>query len=322
MPTIFLTPTCGDEGKRLDVYIANTEPELSRSQVKRLITENRVDVAGRPAEPSTRVHAGAAITITVPDTTQPSLKAEPLTVLILHSDDAIIVVDKPAGLVVHPGAGQPAGTLVNQLLSRFPELLNVGDCLRPGIVHRLDKDTSGVLVVARSPSAHAYLVEQFAARTVAKTYLTLAEGSPAVERGVIDAPVGRHPKRRTAMSVVRDGKPAVTHFAVLEALGRYTLLQVTPDTGRTHQIRVHLAAAGFPIVGDPQYGRKTVLPGLERTFLHAHTLGFVHPTTRERVRYRAPLALDLAAVLQQVGCAWSEPAQLTLHDKDPTIRNR
>lgn len=322
MPTLLLTPTCGDEGKRLDVYIANTEPELSRAQVKRLIAANRVDCAGQPAEPSTRVHAGAVITVTLPDATQPSLKAEPLTTLLLHSDPDILVVDKPAGLVVHPGAGQPAGTLVNQLISRFPELLAVGDSLRPGIVHRLDKDTSGVMVVARSPAAHAYLVEQFAARAVAKTYLALVEGSPTVERGVIDAPVGRHPKRRTAMSVVRDGKPATTHFTVLESLGRYTLLEVTPDTGRTHQIRVHLAAAGFPIVRDPQYGRKTALPGLDRTFLHAHALGFVHPATRERVLYRAPLALDLVAVLQQCGSAWSEPAQLTPHVKDPTIRNR
>jgi len=322
MPTLLLTPACGDEGKRLDVYIAAAEPELSRSQVKRLIAENRVDVAGRTAEPSTRVHAGAVIKVTLPDTTEPSLDAEPLTVPLLHSDPDVLVVNKPAGLVVHPAAGRPDRTLVNQLISRFPDLLNVGDPLRPGIVHRLDKDTSGVMVVAHSPAAHAHLVAQFAARAVAKTYLTLVEGSPAVERGVIDAPVGRHPKRRTAMSVVRDGKPAITHFAVLESLGRYTLLQVTPDTGRTHQIRVHLAAAGFPIVGDPQYGRKTALPGLERTFLHAHTLGFAHPTTRERARFRAPLALDLVAVLQQCGSAWSERAQLTPHGKDPTIRNR
>lgn len=322
MPTLLLTPTCGDEGKRLDVFIAGAKTELSRSQVKRLITENRVAVAGQPAAPSTRVHAGAVIEVTVPDTTQPSLKAEPLTVPLLHSDPDVLVVNKPAGLVVHPGAGQPAGTLVNQLISRFPELLAVGDPLRPGIVHRLDRDTSGVMVVARSPSSYAWLVAQFAAQAVAKTYVALVDGTPAVERGVIDAPVGRHPRRRTAMSVVRDGKPAVTHFAVLEALGRYTLLQAIPETGRTHQIRVHLAAAGFPIVGDPQYGRASTLTGLNRTFLHAHTLGFAHPATRESVHFRAPLAPDLVAVLQQLGSAWSERAELTPRDKDPTIGNR
>ena len=322
MPTLLLTPTCGDEGKRLDVYIANTEPELSRSQVKRLITENCVVVAGQPAAPSTRVHAGAEIEVTVPDTTEPSLKAEPLTVPLLHSDPDVLVVNKPAGLVVHPGAGQPAGTLVNQLISQFPEILTVGESQRPGIVHRLDRDTSGVMVVARSPSAYAGLVAQFAEQAVDKTYVALVEGTPAVERGVIDAPVGRHPRRRTAMSVVRDGKPAVTHFAVLESLGRYTLLQVTPDTGRTHQIRVHLAAAGFPIVGDPQYGRASTLSGLTRTFLHAHTLRFTHPATRERVLYRAPLTPDLVSALQMSGSTWRGHEKLTPRDKDPTIGNR
>lgn len=322
MPTILLTPTCADEGKRLDVFIAGAGPDLSRSQVKRLIEDSKVGMAGQRVGPSSRVRAGTVVEVTLPDAAKPHVAAEPLAVPILHSDAAILVVNKPAGLVVHPGAGQQSGTLVNQLAGEFPELLAVGDPLRPGVVHRLDKDTSGVMVVARTPAAHAWLVAQFAAQAVDKTYLALVAGAPAVERGVIDAPVGRHPKRRTAMSVVRNGKPATTHFTVLESLGRYTLLKVTPDTGRTHQIRVHLAAAGMPIAGDPLYGRTSTLDGLPRTFLHAHTLGFVHPTTRERVRYRAPLALDLAAVLQHVGSAWSDPAQLTPRAKDPTIGSR
>lgn len=306
MPTFLLTPTCIDEGKRLDVYIAGAKEELSRSQVKRLIEESRVGIAGRPVGPSTKVHAGNVIEVTLPEATEIMVPAEPLAVPILHHDAAIIVVNKPAGVVVHPGAGQRDHTLVNQLVSQFPELLAVGDALRPGVVHRLDKDTSGAMVVARTPDAFACLVAQFAEQAVEKTYLALVEGTPAVQRGVIDAPVGRHPRRRTAMSVVKGGKPATTHFAVLEPLGQFTLLEVTPDTGRTHQIRVHLAAAGIPIAGDTTYGRKSTSSGLSRTFLHAHTLEFVHPTTRERVHYRAPLALDLLEVLQQIGSTWRE----------------
>lgn len=322
MPTIHLTPTCIDEGKRLDVYIAGAGTELSRSQVKRLIEESHVGMAGQRVGPATKVRAGTVIEVALPDEAESTLEAERLNVPILHHDAAILVVNKPPGLVVHPGAGQRDGTLVNQLISRFPELLSVGDPHRPGVVHRLDKDTSGVLVVARTSAAHTSLVAQFAEQAVHKTYLALVEGTPGVDRGVIDAPVGRHPKRRTAMSVVSGGKPATTHFAVLKSLGLHTLLQVTPDTGRTHQIRVHLAAAGMPIAADPQYGRRSALRGLKRTFLHAHTLEFAHPATRERVRYRAPLALDLVSVLQQVGTTWSEPAGLTHHDKDPTIGNR
>jgi 23S rRNA pseudouridine1911/1915/1917 synthase len=309
MPTILLTPTHGDAGKRLDVYIAGAEPDLSRSQVKRLTQESRVRISGQPVGPSTKVHAGVVITVTMPDATGPILKPEPLRVPILHSDAEIIVVDKPAGLVVHPGAGKPGQTLVNQLISRFPELLTVGNPIRPGVVHRLDKDTSGALVVARSMAAYEHLVAQFAARSVEKTYLALVEGAPTVERGVINAPVGRHPTRRTMMSVVSYGKPATTHFAVLESLGRYTLLQVTPDTGRTHQIRVHLSAAGLPIAGDFQYGGKTPFTGLDRMFLHAFALGFLHPATQEKVDFRAPLADDLAQALRRCGSTWERNRQ-------------
>ncbi len=322
MPTILLTPTCIDEGKRLDVYIAGAGTELSRSQVKRLIAESLVGMAGQQVGPATRVRAGTVIEVALPDETEPNLRPERLTVPILHQDAAILVVNKPPGLVVHPGAGQHDGTLVNQLISQFPELLSVGDPLRPGVVHRLDKDTSGVMVVARTSAAHASLVAQFAEQAVHKTYMALVEGTPAVERGVIDAPVGRHPKRRTAMSVVSGGKPATTHFTVLESAGLHTLLQVTPDTGRTHQIRVHLSAAGLPVAGDSLYGRASALSGLERTFLHAHALEFMHPSSRERVSFQAPLALDLASVLQEIGITWSEHARLTRHCKDPTIGNR
>ena len=304
MPTSLLTPTSRDAGKRLDVFIAGAELNLSRSQVQRLIRERRVRVAGRPVGPATKVDAGAQIAVTLPDEAEPGLRAEPLRVRILHSDGHLIVIDKPPGLVVHPGAGQPAHTLVNQLIGGFPALLDVGDPQRPGIVHRLDRDTSGVLVVARSRDAYDSMVAQFAAGAVRKAYLALVEGTPNVERGVIDAPIGRHPTRRTYMSVVRGGKPATTHFRVLETLGRFTLLHVTPNTGRTHQIRVHLAAAGLPIAGDTQYGGKRPLTGLDRMFLHARCLAFTHPATRERVHYHAVLGADLIPALRACGSTW------------------
>ena len=310
MPTILLTPTCADAGQRLDVYVAGTSPDLSRSQVKRLIDENRVRVAGQPAGASTKVVSGAAISVDLPEPVAPTVQAEPFVVPLLYCDDHIVVVNKPQGLVVHPGAGQPAQTLANQLVDRFPEIATVGDWDRPGVVHRLDKDTSGVLVVARTPAAHEWLVAQFAARAVEKSYLALVEGSPTVERGLIDAPVGRHPTRRTSMGVVRDGKPATTHFTVLETLGRYTLLNVAPDTGRTHQIRVHLAAAGLPVAGDTQYGKSMRDIGLRRMFLHAFTLGFLHPATREFVRFCAPLADDLVQALHYCGSAWVRNRQV------------
>ena len=323
-PTLALTPTGGEAGQRLDVYVAASlskpgnvpdspnVPPLSRSQVQRLIAAHRVRIAGQPAAPSTKVRAGDTVTVILPETDAPRLRPEPLTVSLLHVDDALIVVDKPPGLVVHPGAGQAGGTLVNQLLSRFPEIAAVGHPARPGVAHRLDRDTSGVLAAARSVAAYDWLVAQFAARAVRKTYLALVAGVPAVERGVIDAPVGRHPARRTHMSVAQGGKPARTHFAVLEALGPFTLLRVTPETGRTHQIRVHCAAAGLPIVGDAQYGRGVSnddrLAGttLNRMFLHALSLGFTHPLTRAPVDFHAPLAGDLAAVLRARGSAWLE----------------
>lgn len=314
MPTLLLTPTASDAGKRVDVFIAGATPELSRTRVKRLIQQDCVLIGGQAVGPAARVQAGDAISIELAESAAAPLEAEKLETPILHCDADIVVVDKPAGLVVHPGAGQHAGTLVNQLLSRFPELLDIGHPERPGIVHRLDKETSGVMVIARSQAAYESLVKQFAERAVDKCYLALVEGSPSVEKGVIDAPVGRHPSRRTRMSVVSDGKPATTHFVVLEHLDRHTLLRVTTDTGRTHQIRVHLSAAGLPIAGDAQYGGKSPLAGLQRMFLHAFTLGFSHPATNGAQEFRATLAVHLMEVLRRCGSAWAQD-----HQVDPVL---
>jgi 23S rRNA pseudouridine1911/1915/1917 synthase len=322
MPTTLLTASLEDAGQRVDVFVAGAQPELSRSQVKRLIREDRVCIAGQSVDPATRVEAGTVVSVEMAPSSTPSLQPEPLAIPLLHVDQDVIVVNKPAGLVVHPGAGNPAQTLVNQLISRFPEIETLGHPLRPGIVHRLDKYTSGVLTVARSNHAYESLVTQFADRTVQKAYLALVEGTPTVARGVIDAPVGRHPTRRTLMSVVRDGKAAITHFALLETLGRFSFLKVLLDTGRTHQIRVHLAAAGLPIAGDAQYGGRAQVPGLQRMFLHAFSLGFTHPSTEEEAHFQAPLADDLVSVLRRCKSKWIEAEELTHASKDPTIGNR
>ncbi len=297
MPVIRLVVRLADAGERLDVFVARMLPDVSRSHVKRLIAGEQLTVNGRLARPAHAFAPGETIVVRLPEPTETPLTPEPLTVPLLHVDDAIIVVDKPPGLVVHPGAGRSHHTLVQQLLSAFPEIAQVGHPTRPGIVHRLDKDTSGVLVVARTAPAYQWLVRQFAERAVEKIYLALVHGTPDVEHGIIDAPVGRHQTRRTAMAVVRSGRPAVTHFQVREQWGRFTLLEIRPDTGRTHQIRVHLAAAGLPIAGDSAYGGSADLTELRRLFLHAWSLGFVHPASRQRVTYVAPLPGDLAGVL-------------------------
>jgi len=301
MRTLQLVVPAESAGTRLDRFLADSLPDVSRSQVQRLIEHGHVRVAGKPATPAQRMAAHALVEVTLRDAEPSPLVAEPLTVPLLFVDPHLIVVNKPPGLVVHPGAGNREHTLVNQLISRFPEIAAVGHPLRPGIVHRLDKDTSGVLVVARTPLAYQWLVRQFSERSVHKEYVALVVGHPTVERGVINAPVGRDLAERTHMGVVSAGKPAVTHFTVLAHFAGHTLLQVRPDTGRTHQIRVHLAAVGLPVAGDSTYGKRGSLPGLTRQFLHAWKLAFLHPATKARVEFCAPLPPDLTAVLRALG---------------------
>jgi 23S rRNA pseudouridine1911/1915/1917 synthase len=280
-------------GSRFDAALARALPRYSRSRLRAWIDAGRVTLDGAAADATRRVRGGERVVVRAlaePDANAPA--AEAIALAIVAEDEALLVVDKPAGLVVHPGAGNRSGTLQNALLHHAPELASVP---RSGIVHRLDKDTSGLLVVAKTLVSHTDLVRQLAARTVHREYLALASGD--VKRGgTIEAPIGRHPTRRTTMAVVPTGKPARTHYDVLERFGVATLLACRLDTGRTHQIRVHLASLGHPLVGDPAYGRRSPVP-FARQALHAARLGLVHPTTHRAREWRSPLPADFAALL-------------------------
>jgi len=252
---------------------------------------------------SHRLHEGAVIELLAePAADAPPAPDPSVDVVIRYADDDVVVVAKPAGLVTHPGAGHAAGTLVNGLLARYPEIASVGDRMRPGIVHRLDRDTSGLLMVARSPRAHVALVEQLAARTIDRRYIALVWGTFDVRRGVIDAPIGRSPSRRTRMAIRDAGKPARTGFDVRTEFDApaCSLLDCKLETGRTHQIRVHLASIGHPVVGDAVYGGRRDQIGLDRPFLHAAELAFDHPVTGERVELHDPLPPELQAVVDEL----------------------
>ncbi len=285
-------------GRRLDRVAADQVPDLSRSQVQRLIAAGLITLNGRPARPAQAVHPGDRLEVVIPPPEPTGLLPEDLPLDIVYEDAAVIVLNKPAGLVVHPAPGHPRGTLVNALLARYPDL-SVGGGLRPGIVHRLDRDTSGLLVVARNDAAHRHLVAQMKRRTVLKLYLVLVRGHLATE-GVVEAPIGRHPRDRKRMAVVPAGRPARTHYRTLEELGPYTLVEARLETGRTHQIRVHMAHSGHPVLGDPVYGRQAGALGLKRQFLHAWRLGFCLPGSGEYREFQAPLPEDLAVVLNRL----------------------
>ena len=291
---------------RLDQALARLLPEHSRMRLKAWIEAGRVSLAGAAATPRTRVSAGQVLVVREAPTDRVLADTgEAIALDVVYEDDAILVVDKPAGLVVHPGAGNPRGTLLNALLHHAPALAALP---RAGIVHRLDKDTSGLVVVAKTATAQTDLVRQLQSRTVSRQYLALACGDLA--RGAtVDAPIGRHPTARTRMAVVARGKPARTHVEVLERHGIVTLVACRLETGRTHQIRVHMASIGHPLVGDPVYGsgRSARLPPLLAAFprqaLHAQRLALVHPATGKSVAWTSPLPPDFAALLAAVDAA-------------------
>ena len=283
-------------GVRLDKYVGEKCPELSRTHAQKLIAEGKIRVNDRAAKASTRLNINDRVDIIVPPAPATSLSPEAIPLDIIHQDDDLLVVDKPPGLTIYPAPGHPSHTLVNAIIARFPEL--PGDTLRPGIVHRLDKDTSGLMVVAKNSSAQQDLADQFKAHLVSKTYLVLVKGQLTPEQGAIDAAIGRDPHNRKRMAVVTEGREARTEYQVINYIGKHTLLEVKPKTGRTHQIRVHLAAIGFPVVGDKIYGVKS--PFLARQFLHASRLGFTHPTTHEYVEFTSDLPADLAKALEDI----------------------
>jgi 23S rRNA pseudouridine1911/1915/1917 synthase len=289
----------GEKGVRLDRYVCGEFPELSRTQVQRLITDGYITVNGQVAKPGQRLGVGERVDVIVPPPAPSPLVPEPMPLNILYEDDDILVVDKPSGLTVHPAPGHPGHTLVNAILAHFPHLADIGDSLRPGIVHRLDRDTSGVMLVAKNRAAQADLAEQFKARSVAKVYLVLVKGHLTPESGIIEAPIGRDPRNRKKMAVVSQGRGARTEYRVIRYAGNYTLLEVRLETGRTHQIRVHLGAIDYPVVGDKVYGIKS--PHLSRQFVHASRLGFRLPSTGEYVEFNSELPTDLAQALKDIG---------------------
>jgi 23S rRNA pseudouridine1911/1915/1917 synthase len=284
-------------GIRLDRWLAGQMPDLSRSRIQALIREGHVRVNGGPAKASYTVRPGDRVLVVVPPPQPSALVPRPLPLAIVYEDDDLLVVDKPPGMPVHPGPGHRDDTLVNALLGRGGSLSGIGGVLRPGIVHRLDKDTSGLLLVAKNDAAHQGLAQQIRGRLLQKGYLALVWGVPAPPEGVIDAPIARSPRDRRRMAVVPGGRPARTRYRVLRVFPRCALVEVFPETGRTHQVRVHMQSIGHPLVGDPLYSRRRT-PLLGRQFLHAHLLRFTHPRTGEAMAFHSPLPPDLQGVVE------------------------
>lgn len=286
-----------DTGKRLDKFLAMKNKELSRSYLKKLIDEKAVLLNNDYPSPGYNLKEGDSITLSIPEAESPALKPEKMDLDIVYEDNHIIIVNKPPGLIVHPVPGNKDHTLVNALLAYTDSLSGINGVKRPGIVHRLDKDTSGALVVAKHNRSHQALVEQFKERKIKKIYHTIVRGNIVHEKGTIDAPIGRNQKHRKKMAVTnKNSKKAVTHFTVLKHFKDYTYLEVKLDTGRTHQIRVHLSYMGYPILGDSKYGKRKGTK-VKRQMLHAYRLGLTHPIKGNWMEFQAPLPLDFETAL-------------------------
>ncbi len=281
-------------GRRLDVFLTEVQGDLSRSYVQKLIGEGRVRANETPAKAHYRIKEGDQITLKVPDPEPLEVVAEPIPLNVVYEDEAMLVIDKPPGRVVHPAPGHTRGTLVNALLHHCRNLPGIGGVERPGIVHRLDKDTSGLMVVAKTDAALASLQQQFEQRRVRKIYLALVRGRLQPERGVIDRPIARHPVHRKKMAAAAGGREAVTEYEVVEHFKGYDLVRLHLKTGRTHQIRVHLASLGHPVLGDALYGGRSPAPPPPRQALHAHRLELLHPLTQKPQHFESPWPEDLA----------------------------
>jgi 23S rRNA pseudouridine1911/1915/1917 synthase len=287
-----------EPGARLDKYVAEKCPELSRSQAQKLVADGNITVNDRVTKSGVKLHVGDRVKITLPPPPPSPLSPEAIPLNIIYENNDLLVIDKPAGLPIHPAPGHYTHTLVNAILSYVPHLPESEGSLRPGIVHRLDKDASGVMVVAKNSVSQANLINQFKTRSVVKAYLVLVKGHLTPDEGVIEAPIGRDPRNRKRMAVVAEGKEARTQYYVIKHVGDCTLVEVRPETGRTHQIRVHLSAIGYPVVGDPVYGVKS--PHLSRPFLHACCLGFKLPSTGEYQEFTSNLPPDLEQALKDI----------------------
>ena len=287
------------EDVRLDTFLTAHLRAHSRSHIKALIETGHITVDGGTAKPALHLRRGQRVEVVVPPPPPATVAPEDIPLPVVFEDEHLLVINKPPALTVHPGAGRPSGTLVNAVLARVPGLARVGSRQRPGIVHRLDKDTTGLLVVAKTSVAYASLSSQVARRTVNRTYLALVHGVLPHEERTITAPIGRHPRHRTRMAVVPRGREAITRYRVLERLARYTLVEAHLVTGRTHQIRVHFAHIGHPVAGDPVYAGRPDELGIGRQALHAHRLQFVHPASGKEMAFEAPPPADFAAAVER-----------------------
>ena len=287
-----------DQTGRIDKVLTILEPEVTRSQLKNLINDGHVTVNGQPVKPKYKVQAGDKISLVKPEPQSLELTPENIPLDIVYEDDDVIVVNKPQGMVVHPAPGHPDHTLVNALLYHSP-LSTINGTFRPGIVHRIDKDTSGLLMVAKNDLAHQSLAEQLRNKTNKREYLALVYGQIKEDEGTIDAPLGRNPQDRKKQAVVKGGRHAVTHFKVVKRYDNFTLVKCILETGRTHQIRVHMKYIGHPLVGDPLYGPRKVI-GKNGQFLHAALLGFKHPRTGEEMVFEAPLPENFQKMLDKL----------------------
>ncbi len=285
-----------DAAKRLDVYVSERFPSVTRSAAQRLIAAGLVTVDGRVLHNSYRLRAGQSVAVSLPEVKATEIVAEELPLVVVYEDSDIVVVDKPAGMVVHPAVGHRRGTLVNALLHHVRDLAGINGEERPGIVHRLDKNTSGLLVVAKHTESLLRLQQQLSSRKMGREYVALVYGCPKDARGTVNAPIGRHPTRRKEMAVVPQGRVAITHYQVKDCLGAYALITCRLETGRTHQIRVHLAYLGYPIVGDEVYGPRKAPWKLTRHMLHAAGLTLTHPMTGERMDFSSELPEDFKAM--------------------------
>lgn len=288
-----------EETGRIDKVLAERLTDYTRSQIQQWLKEQAVSIEGTPIKANYKVKTGDQIVIVIPEPVELDLVAEPIDLEIIYQDDDVAVINKPQGMVVHPSAGHPNQTMVNGLLYHLNDLSSINDVIRPGIVHRIDKDTSGLLMVAKNDQAHLHLAKQLKDKTSLRKYVALVHGNIRHDKGTITAPIGRSKVNRKSQAVIEGGKDAVTHFTVLERFEEFTLVELQLETGRTHQIRVHMQYIGFPIAGDPLYGPKKTLPS-QGQFLHAKLLGFTHPTTGESLVFEAPLPELFATTLKKL----------------------
>lgn len=293
-----LTFKADTDGERLDRFLDSRCADLSRSRIQTLISEGSVTLDSKSTKPSARIRVGQMVVLHLPEPEASDLQPQHIPLSIVYEDSDLLVVDKPAGMTVHPAPGHPDGTLVNAVLAHCPDLQGIGGTVRPGIVHRLDKDTSGLMVVAKNDRAHRALSDQLKARAFTKEYVALTHGSVTPHEAIIDAPIGRSSANRQQMAITERGREAITRYRVTRYYAAHSLVEIRPTTGRTHQIRVHFASLGHPLVGDATYGKSDTR--LNRHFLHASKLGFTHPSDGEYLEFTSSPSSELMAFLKSV----------------------